>query len=228
MSCSGWARLFLEGELGRAKRARLGLIRAVLNLLTTTYLQHPCIKYNLAFYRIYAKMSSNKLMEVYDIMTESEVKDFLNNSYVNCVRKLSRVVTLFYDAKLAAAGLGICYPQLFMLMAIKGYGEIQKQEFCKITGHERTTFIRNMQLLEKLGYVNIYREEKGRKTYLISKCYELTEKGERELEVGYNIWKEFQEKVDKEVMLSGYADHKDLESLKHTCNEIVFALQAVG
>jgi DNA-binding PadR family transcriptional regulator len=160
-------------------------------------------------------------------MVDSEIKDFLDNSHANYVRKLSRVITAFYDAKLAEAGLKICYSQLFMLMAVKGYSGIQRRDFCKTTGQMRTTVMRNMKLLQKSGFVNILKEEEGRKTYLIGKCYSLTELGEQAVEIGYKIWKEFQEKIDNEVFSAGYADQEDLTSLKHTCNEITFALQAM-
>jgi DNA-binding MarR family transcriptional regulator len=156
-------------------------------------------------------------------MTDLEIKEFLDTCYASFVRKLSRTITLFYDDKLA--NLNITYQQLFTLLAITAYGPYSKRDFCKKTGSDRTTLARNLDLMKKSGLINIIREQKGSKTYLISKNYLITERGKKLMEEGYKIWKDNHHKLEKSVLTSPYIDHDDLSSIKYTCNEFVIALQ---
>jgi DNA-binding MarR family transcriptional regulator len=104
------------------------------------------------------------------------------------VRRVSRVITQFYDAEVRRQGLRPTQtPILRALQAREGWGMAELSEFL---GMERTTLLRNLRPLERDGLVSTRGGGQGGHVEL-----EITPKGRRILEKILPTWRSAQEKV---------------------------------
>ena len=118
----------------------------------------------------------------------SEARDFSSSCYCTVLRKATRSVTKFYDAALEPSGLRIT--QYALLNHVRRLGPISLHALSSAIKLERTTLLRNLNLLLKQGLVRIT-PGKPAKIHLV----ELTEKGEALLQATRPLWEETQKKV---------------------------------
>src|SRR6266704_3423558 len=100
-------------------------------------------------------------------------------------RKAARAVTRFYDRHFA--GTGLEPGQFTILVGIRLTEPVPTAQLAGHLGLDRTTFTRNLGVLEREGLVTIQRGEDARQR-LIS----LTPEGRRRLKAGIPRWEEAQ------------------------------------
>lgn len=106
-------------------------------------------------------------------------------------RRMAGALTKFYDAALSPAGLTA--NQLSLLTDIHTIQPCSRSELARCARLDRTTVIRNLDLLIKKGYVAQQPEEHNRYAAI-----RLTPAGEDAMQQGFLLWKQAQSKV-KEV-----------------------------
>lgn len=106
------------------------------------------------------------------------------------LRRASRAVTQFYDDMLAPSGLKVT--QYSLLNHIRRLGPLTMNELSQAMRLERTTLLRNLKPLEKLGYVTVLPGKNSQARQL-----SLTEKGLEVLAVAAPHWEEAQQKLAK-------------------------------
>ena len=111
---------------------------------------------------------------------------------VTCVngnlRKASRLVSQIYDEFLRPSGLKAT--QFGLLMMIRGFGEATVTKLAGWAVMERTTFTRNLKLLEKKGYVKIEPGQDQRE-----RVVSLADKGSDAILSGLPLWEKAQQHV---------------------------------
>lgn len=82
-------------------------------------------------------------------------KQLKPSSICNCInlRRASRAITQFYDERLRPSGLKVT--QYSLLSHLKRLGPLSMNELSQAIRLERTTLVRNLKLLEKMGFVCI-------------------------------------------------------------------------
>lgn len=113
---------------------------------------------------------------------------FKEPSICHCtnMRRSSRALTQFYDQLLEPSGLKVT--QYSLLNHVKRLGPLTMNELSNAIRLERTTLVRNLKPLEKMGLVSISVE----KTSKIRQVH-LTEKGIQSLEMALPYWKQAQQ-----------------------------------
>ena len=114
------------------------------------------------------------------------------SSVENCacfnVRRVSRVITQFFDAEVRRHGIRPTQtPILCALQAKRGWGMAQLSEWL---GMERTTLVRNLRPLQRDGLVRASGGGRGGYVELA-----ITEKGRRALAKMLPAWRSAQDKV---------------------------------
>lgn len=104
------------------------------------------------------------------------------------LRKATRAVSQFYDAKLRP--LGIRGTQYSLLVALKLKGEVLITELAESTVMDRTTLTRNLEVMQKQGLVNVSPGE-DRRTRVVS----ITEQGLSILLEAYPLWLNAQSQI---------------------------------
>jgi DNA-binding MarR family transcriptional regulator len=113
-------------------------------------------------------------------------------SVENCtcfnVRRISRVITQFFDAEVGRHGIRPTQtPILRALQAKNGWGMAELSEWL---GMERTTLLRNLRPLQRDGLVRAKGGGRGGHVEL-----EITEKGRKALAKMFPAWRSAQDKV---------------------------------
>lgn len=121
-----------------------------------------------------------------------EKKERMMNCYCTNLRRASSLLTKYYDRTMEPAG--VTANQYFLLHVIGFLKECNKSELARHTGLERTTVIRNLDILLKKRLIE---QAPGptRRNSLIR----LTDHGKQTDEKGMNLWKRAQR--DMEALL---------------------------
>jgi DNA-binding MarR family transcriptional regulator len=102
------------------------------------------------------------------------------------MRRASRAITQFYDKLLEPSGLKVT--QYSLLNHLKRLGPLTMNELSQAIRLERTTLVRNLQLLETVGLVTISAEKQSK-----GRLVHLTEKGLQSLERAFPYWTQAQQ-----------------------------------
>ena len=111
-------------------------------------------------------------------------------SLCNCtnMRRASRAITHLYDELLAPSGLKVT--QYSLLNHLKRLGPLTMQEFSQAIRLERTTLVRNLKPLEKMGLIRITAEENSQANKV-----HITEQGLRSLAAAAPYWEQAQQYI---------------------------------
>jgi DNA-binding MarR family transcriptional regulator len=121
------------------------------------------------------------------------------------------LLTRIYDQSLRP--LGIQESQLSILVAVAVFGEngATMGALAKALVMDRTTLTRNVQPLEKAGWVRVARTPDDARTRVIF----LTRSGERMVESAAPLWEQAQERIRRAVGAKGF------EALRSQLSEVV-------
>lgn len=110
------------------------------------------------------------------------------------VKKIDRIIYGFYDKIMSNAEIS---PHQFSLLnsIFLAQKRVTVSEFAKIIAMDRTTLTRNLNLLEKNGFIKIEKELKDSR----KKVFFLTKKGENTLMHNFSFWQEAQNKFIQKV-----------------------------
>jgi DNA-binding MarR family transcriptional regulator len=127
------------------------------------------------------------------------------------IRQASRVLTRIYDESLRS--LDIQESQLSVLVAIAIFGEngATMGALAKALVMDRTTLTRNIQPLEKAGWLRVARAPDDARARIIF----LTRSGERMLESAAPLWEHAQERVRRALGTKGF------DALRMRLSEVV-------
>ena len=128
-------------------------------------------------------------------------KEFKNiNSRCTCfnLRKVTRVVTQFYDRALEP--IGIRATQYTLLVSMAAYSASTLTEMAHGLLMDRTTLTRNLRPLEKMGLISTSDARDKR-----SKAYLLTDKGREVITQAVPLWEKAQVKVEIALGSERYA-----------------------
>lgn len=114
------------------------------------------------------------------------------------LRKATRVITKRYEASLKPSGLKVT--QYSMLINISRLMGITISELAKVMVMDQSTVTRNIQLLEKKGYV--YFKEEG--TDLRVKLIHISESGKQVLDQAKPLWKKAQRETENQLGTLGF------------------------
>jgi DNA-binding MarR family transcriptional regulator len=139
-----------------------------------------------------------------------ENKNTLEFSECLCtsIRKTSRNISNIYKSYLKQSGLTINPNQVSILVATTLLDCPSISEISKNLSMERTTLLRNFNVMKNLGLIEIYAASGNRQKFA-----KLTKEGEDTLSRIYPFWKMAQDKV-KEVM------GEDLKKFKKNLKKI--------
>jgi len=139
-----------------------------------------------------------------------ENKNTLEFSECLCtsIRKSSRNISNIYKSYLKQSGLTINPNQVSILVATSLLDCPSISEISKNLSMERTTLLRNFNVMKNLGLIEIYAASGNRQKFA-----KLTKEGEDTLSRIYPFWKMAQDKV-KEVM------GEDLKKFKKNLKKI--------
>ncbi|ODA43212.1 MarR family winged helix-turn-helix transcriptional regulator [Desulfosporosinus sp. BG] len=98
--------------------------------------------------------------------------------------------TVFYDEMLKPSGLKVT--QYSLLNHLRRLGPLTMNELSQAIRLERTTLVRNLKPLEKIGMINIRIENPSH-----ARLVHLTEKGLSTLEMAIPYWNQAQQHLDK-------------------------------
>lgn len=106
------------------------------------------------------------------------------------LRKASRALTSVYNQVLAPSGLLIT--QFSLLAMLRAYGgSLSVSHFAQTLGMDRTTLSRNIQPLERRGFVRIAPDPADRRVQIV----DLTADGQSALDTAWPLWQAAQEQV---------------------------------
>ena len=114
------------------------------------------------------------------------------------LRKASRAVTKKYDEYLKPSGLRIT--QYSMLANIQRNQGITITELGNIMVMDQTTVTRNLQLLEKLGYISIAVTSEDQRV----KSIRISKQGQQKFKAAEPLWNEAQQEMQREVGQLGF------------------------
>lgn len=120
--------------------------------------------------------------------TRDEILDIHNMCACSHIRMAARAVTRFYDEALRTSGLK--GTQFVLLAAIEAGEATSITDLAELIDIERTTLVRNLQLLRKEGLVSPLKGVNGRRKPA------LTEKGREALEAALPLWRNAQGEVE--------------------------------
>lgn len=112
------------------------------------------------------------------------------SSICNCInlRRASRAITQFYDELLRPSGLKVT--QYSLLSHLRRLGPLSMNEFSQAIRLERTTLVRNLKLLERMGLISIL-AAKNSQAYQI--C--ITDSGLESLNSAFPYWQQAQKRI---------------------------------
>ncbi len=108
------------------------------------------------------------------------------------LKKTSRKISAYYDRILQPTGLKSTQFSVLIVVALKEATSIVG--ISRLVDVERTTLQRSLEILQRDGFINIEKEDKGN-VRLVS----LTALGRRKLEFAIPLWKIAQENISKEL-----------------------------
>jgi DNA-binding MarR family transcriptional regulator len=129
-------------------------------------------------------------------------------------RRAARAITRFYDEHFA--GTKIQPTQFNMLVAIRLTEPVPLTQLADHLGLERTTFTRNLQLLERDGLAESHTGKDAR-----SRLISLTVAGRRALKDALSHWRRAQEKARAVLGEKDFARMSEALSLSTRFNKIV-------
>ncbi len=121
----------------------------------------------------------------------SPVENWLYPCLCAVTRKAGRIITKKYDEYLKPCGLKIT--QLSMLARISGNPGIAISELGKLLAMDQTTVSRNLQVLEKEGYIRLYPEPEDQRI----KRIQLTETGLSKMREARPLWDKAQLEMEQ-------------------------------
>jgi len=107
------------------------------------------------------------------------------------VRKTGRILTRKYDQYLKPSGLKVT--QLSMLARIAKNSAITVSELAKLLVMDQTTVSRNLQVLEKSGYIYLEPDPADQRTRRI----QITEKGISKMNEATPLWEKAQQEMER-------------------------------
>ncbi len=114
------------------------------------------------------------------------------NCFAVRLRKLNRMVSRFYDDCFRPFGLTVA--QFNLLVSIEARGKAKPSQLVTSLSLEKSTVSRNMEKMQKNGWVKLSAGEDRRSHYL-----QLTEEGKNLLSQAIPSWKEAQKKTEEAV-----------------------------
>ena len=123
-----------------------------------------------------------------DTLNSIKCAEIGNTCVCGNLRKASRLVSQIYDGFLRPSGLKAA--QFGLLMMIGGFGGATVTKLADWAVMDRTTFTRNLKLLEKKGHVKIEPGEDQRE-----RMVSLTDKGSDVILSGLPFWEKAQKHV---------------------------------
>ncbi|MBU2700144.1 DNA-binding MarR family transcriptional regulator [Sporomusaceae bacterium BoRhaA] len=107
------------------------------------------------------------------------------------LRKTTRVITQFYDQHLQSTGLRST--QCALLRNVSLHKNIAVGELAAMLLMDQSTVTRNLEILNKHGYIKIIPENHDARKKSIS----ITQNGEKKLEEAIPLWEEAQRKIEQ-------------------------------
>lgn len=111
----------------------------------------------------------------------------------NMIRRSARKITQFYD--LSFREVGIKSTQFSILATLANLGAVPITKLAAIIKLERTGLTRNLNILERNGWVDIQTGEQDSRLRVVS----LTEEGYKQLDQAIPYWEKAQNKLKKEM-----------------------------
>lgn len=125
-----------------------------------------------------------------EIELDAKQREALKNIADSCLcskaRKAARVVTRFYDRHFAGTGLEPA--QFTLLVGIRLTEPVPTARLAEHLGLDRTTFTRNLAVLQRDGLVTVERGADARQRWI-----SLTAEGRRRLKAGVPRWEKAQQ-----------------------------------
>ncbi|MCI0591115.1 MAG: MarR family winged helix-turn-helix transcriptional regulator [Gammaproteobacteria bacterium] len=115
------------------------------------------------------------------------------------MRKVTRAVTQLYDELLRPAGLRVT--QFSLLVAVRMAGPVGVTRLVELTVVDRTTWTRNLELLQKQGLIEVASGE-DRRTRIVT----LTAEGNAAIAEALPFWKKAQSHVVNSLGQEHWAD----------------------
>jgi DNA-binding MarR family transcriptional regulator len=126
----------------------------------------------------------------------------------NMIRESARKITQFYEGSLREAG--IKPTQFSILAALANTGPIQLTQLANMLLLERTSLTRNLNVLERNGWVELQTGEEDLRQRVVS----LSKKGYEQLDQAIPYWKKAQKAIANEM------GQDTITGLKKTLNEM--------
>ncbi len=123
--------------------------------------------------------------------SREEIVDIHNMCACSHIRMASRAVTRFYDEALRSSGLK--GTQFVLLAAIEAGEAASITDLAELIDIERTTLVRNLQLLRKEGLVAPEKGMNGRQRPT------LTKQGVETLEAALPLWRQAQSEIEERL-----------------------------
>jgi DNA-binding MarR family transcriptional regulator len=101
------------------------------------------------------------------------------------LRRATQMVTQYYDQLLAPSGLKLT--QFSLLHQIRRREPVSIIELARVTGLDRTTMGKNLQLIARSDLISLSAGEDRRE-----RIAQMTSKGQQALEMAYPLWKNTQ------------------------------------
>ena len=114
-----------------------------------------------------------------------DIKPRKTPCYCMNFRRMANALTKYYDSMLAEVGLTA--NQLSLLTDIQSIEPCNRSELAKCAKVDRTTVIRNLEILRKKGLIEDVEEK--------SNTVKLTELGLKTMEEGFLLWKNAQNQM---------------------------------
>jgi DNA-binding MarR family transcriptional regulator len=112
--------------------------------------------------------------------------DMTNECICLNLRRATQVVTQYYDGLLAPSGLKLT--QFSLLHQIRLREPVSITELARVTGLDRTTMGKNLQLLARRDLISLSPGEDRRE-----RIAQMTSEGRQALKMAYPLWKNAQE-----------------------------------
>jgi DNA-binding MarR family transcriptional regulator len=110
--------------------------------------------------------------------------------YCTSLRAAARRVTALYDEALARVGVNVA--QFALLRRLAGAGPVSIKDLAAAMELERSTVTRNVQVLAKMGLVDLGGSEEDRRMAVVR----LTDAGRRTLLRGEPLWEAAQRRIE--------------------------------
>ncbi len=146
-------------------------------------------------------------------MTSIDYFSLVETCMCTNIRKVSRLITKLYDAKLKPSGINI--NQLAIMLTIQGFNvnkgiEPTVKELSFAMAVDPSTLSRNLRVLEDMGLISMRTDEANR----TQKTIKLTEKGSESLMKAYPLWLNVQDFIRGELGEENF-------------NQLIFLLQGL-